>query len=274
MELIKIDLKKIVASRLKGWKRHLVPDFAVGWLEHIIHQEELNGVLAYAYPKEGGEFARAVLDYFDIRLEVEGLENIPAGGRVMFVSNHPLGGLDGIALIALLQEHYGDDRVRFLVNDLLMHVTPLGKVFLPINKYGGQGRDAARAIDEVFASDAPVLVFPAGLVSRLHDDGRVADLAWQKGFIAKALKYERDIVPIHFEAQNTGRFYRLARWRKKLGIKVNLEQAMLPGEMCKARGKRFRIVIGEPWSAAELTAEGETPSRIADRLRTHIYTMS
>lgn len=268
---LEINLHQILRKRMPRKISRFVPGFLITALERLIHQEELNEMLRTGYPLRGSAFSSKILEYLDIKVEVSGLDNIPADRRVMFASNHPLGGLDGIALIAVLGKRYGDDGVRFLVNDMLMNVEPLSDVFLPINKYGSQGRTAALAINEALASDMQILQFPAGLVSRLHDDGSIADLEWQKAFVAKAVEYERDIVPVHFEGRNTMRFYRTARWRKKLGLKFNIEQALLPGEVCRARGNRFRIVFGKPISWQELKARKESPKKIAAEIRKEVY---
>lgn len=247
-----------------------VPGFAISALERFIRQRELNEILRLGEGSEGSAFAGRVLRHLEITTETVGFDKLPEG-RYMFASNHPLGGLDGIALIELLGLRYGDEGVRFLVNDMLMNVEPLRNVFLPVNKYGSQGRKAAMAINEAMASDMQILQFPAGLVSRLHDDGNIADLEWQKAFVAKAIEYERDIVPVRFEGLNRRRFYRLARLRKKLGIKVNLEQAMLPAEVCEARGKHFRIVFGSPVSWRELRDSGKSAKELASELREKVY---
>lgn len=268
---LEINLHKILRERMPRKVSRLVPGFVITGLERLIHQEELNEMLRMGYPLRGSAFAWKVLEYLGISVEVVGLENIPSGKRVMFASNHPLGGLDGIALIAVLGKRYGDDGVRFLVNDMLMNVEPLSDVFLPINKYGSQGRSAAIAINGALASDMQILQFPAGLVSRLHDDGSIADLEWQKAFVAKAIEYGRDIVPVRFVAQNTMRFYRTARWRKKLGLKVNIEQALLPGELCRARGSRFKIIFGSPISVSSLKERGESPKKLAAEIRSAVY---
>ena len=268
---LEINLHQILRKRMPRKISRFVPGFLITALERLIHQDELNEMLRVGYPLRGSAFAAKILGYLDLDVEVVGLENIPDGERVMFASNHPLGGLDGIALIAVLGSRYGDDGVRFLVNDMLMNVEPLSDVFLPINKYGSQGRTAALAINEALGSDKQVLQFPAGLVSRLHDDGSIADLEWQKAFVAKAIEYERDIVPVRFVAQNTMRFYRTARWRKKLGLKVNIEQALLPGELCRARGGKFRIIFGKPISWQSLKARNESPRKLAAEIRGEVY---
>lgn len=264
-----LDIDAILRGRM-GEKGKFLPRMLTRGLERLIHQEELNAVLDAVYPREGSAFAAKVYDYFELTLDVEGEENIPAEGRFIFASNHPLGGLDGIGLISVLGRKYGDRNIRFLVNDILLNITPLRNVFLPINKYGSQGRAAAKAIAEAYASDAQIIIFPAGLVSRLHPDGKIRDLQWQKSFVQKAVEYQRDIIPVRFEGLNSMRFYKTARLRKRLGIKINIEQAMLPGELCKARGKKFGIRFGRPvsWqSIAERLAAGESPAFIAEQLK-------
>lgn len=269
--LIKIDLYDILDKRVSGWKKHLLPRWLVGIVERIIRQKELNHLLETAYPREGSEFSDAILNELQIDISVSGAQRIPQQSRLLFVSNHPLGGLDGIALIKVLGMRYGDDNIRFLVNDMLMNVGPLRKVFLPVNKYGAQGRGAARAIAEEFAGNRHILVFPAGLVSRMHDDGTISDLEWQKSFVVKAIETGRTIVPVKFESLNEKKFYRLARLRKRLGIKVNLEQVMLPGQLCAKRGETFVIKFGEPVSPERLKELGTTPRHIAAALRQKVY---
>lgn len=271
MKLLKIDLTRIIRDRVGGKRGKLIPGFLLRGLERVIHQDELNEVLERTYPLEGWRFAEGVYDYFNVRLIAEGMENIPDEGRFIFASNHPLGGLDGIGLIALLGKKYGDENVRFLVNDMLMNVEPLRPVFLPINKYGSQGRGAAVTINEAYASGKQILIFPAGLCSRLGDDGKIRDLKWNKSFISKAIEYQRDIIPVHFIGENRKRFYRLARLRKKLGIKVNLEQAMLPAELCSARGKTFRVVFGKPISWESLASSNASHTDRAADIRRRIY---
>lgn len=268
--LLKINLHDIIRSRISGWKGRLIPGFMISALEKLIHQDELNETLEATFPNEGTSFAEAVYRHFGLSLDVAGIENIPADGRFIFASNHPLGGLDGIGLIKVLGSRYGDRGLKFLVNDMLMNVEPLRPVFLPINKYGAQGREAAKAIAAAYESDIQILIFPAGLVSRLHPDGEIKDLAWQKSFVQKAVEYERDIIPVKFSGQNRMRFYRTARWRKRLGIKINIEQAMLPSELCASRGANYKVTFGKPVSwryLAQKLADGYSPAELAAELR-------
>lgn len=265
-ELLQINLKEIVKAR--GMK---IPGAVVALIEKIIHQEELNEILRVSFPREGSEFAEKVYDHLNLTLEVQGWENVPEKGRFVFASNHPLGGLDGIGLVKVLGSKYGDDNIRVLVNDMLMNVEPLRKVFLPVNKFGAQGREATKAINEAYASDKQIVMFPAGLVSRLHPDGEIRDLDWQKSFVAKAIESGRQIIPIRFEGLNRRRFYRLAKWRQKLGIKFNIEQIFLPAEVCASRGKKFSINFLPPVNPAKLKAEGKSLPEIAKEIKGMIY---
>lgn len=213
-----------------------------------------------------------MLRQLDVSLDVRNAERLPSPDTSMvFVSNHPLGGLDGIALVKILGEMYGDDRIRVLVNDLLMAVTPLKHVFLPINKFGRQARQSAVKINEAYASDAQICVFPAGLVSRLDKQGNIRDLEWQKAFVAKALEYGRTVVPVRFEGENSPFFYKFARLRKRLGLKINIEQAFLPREIFNTRGKRFRITFGDPIPCEALAGMGSDPQTTASIIRESIY---
>ena len=268
---LQIDLEAIIKSRLPHNKTKFIPMFLIRMLEKIVCQDELNGILSRTFPYEGVAFADAVLNDLNITVDVVGIENIPSTGRFIFASNHPLGGLDGIALIKVVGGLYGDDNVRFLVNDMLMNVQPLRNVFLPINKYGAQGRSATVQINQVYESDKQMIIFPAGLVSRKQKDGKIKDLQWQKAFITKAVEYQRDIIPIFFEGKNSLFFYNFAHWRKRSGLKFNIEQVLLPSEVCKFRGKHFRIHIGAPISWQLLKNSERTPIQLADDIKAIVY---
>lgn len=259
-----IDIDKVLQKRIPKQYKYL-PRFVVGWVEKIIHQKDLNSTLDAIGDAEGVDAARRILEHLEIKTDEHGVENIPASGRFLFVSNHPLGGLDGIVLISLLGGRYGG-AIKFLVNDLLMAVKPLRKVFLPVNKYGRQSRVAANEIEQEYAGDNQMITFPAGLCSRRLAGGKIGDLPWQKSAITMAVRYKRDIIPIHFDAVNSKRFYRLARWRERLGIKFNYEMILLPGEVYKSRGKTFRVVFGQPirWQELDARNAGAEAQRIRD----------
>ena len=266
---MKIDVDKVLRDRLPKHYKY-IPRFVVRWLERTICQDQLNAILLKMADKNSVDAATAALDEMNITVDATGLERLP-DGRFMFVSNHPLGGLDGLALISLLGNRY-DKRIKFLVNDLLMAVEPLRGVFLPVNKYGKQARAAAVQIEEALQSDSQFITFPAGLCSRMQPDGSIADLPWQKAAVAHAINHHRDIVPIYFDAHNSRFFYRFAKWRKKLGIKFNIELIFLPREMIKKSGSTLRVMIGEPipWNTLDATH----PKQEAAHLREIVINMA
>ena len=266
---MKIDVDQVLRARLPRHYRY-IPRFAVRWLERTICQDRLNVILTKMAGKNSVDAATAALDEMDITVKATGLENLP-DGRYLFVSNHPLGGLDGLALISLLGNRY-EHNIKFLVNDLLMAVEPLRGVFLPVNKYGSQSRYTAVQIEEALKSDNQFITFPAGLCSRMQPDGTIADLPWQKAAVVHAVNYQRDIVPVFFDAQNSKFFYRFAKWRKKLGIKFNIELIFLPKEMIKQCGSTLHAIIGEPipWSSLDASH----PKQEAARLRQTVINMA
>lgn len=187
-KVVKIDIREAISSKLPKASRW-IPGFVYRWLARLIRQDELNRVLCENRGKTGSAFAEGALQTLGVSVRVIGEENIPASGRFVFVSNHPLGGLDGIGLIAFLGKRYGDDHLRFLVNDVLMAVKPLDNVFLPINKYGSQSRESMRAVDAAYAGDFQIGTFPAGLCSReettaafatLNGRNRLSPRAWKR----------------------------------------------------------------------------------------------
>ncbi len=240
---LRVDISATLNSRASKYAK-FIPGFMVKWLEHTICQDELNGILERTSGKRGAEFCHAVLDDLDIKYNVIGADNMPPNRRVVIVSNHPLGALDGIALIDWVSKIYGPG-VKFIVNDLLMAVKPLDNVFLPINKHGKQSRKSSSNIEEVFAGNDPIIIFPAGLVSRKRDEG-IRDLKWQKMFINKAVQYHRNIIPVYFDGKNSPFFYNFAKLRTRVGLKFNIEMIYLPREIFRSRHARFTIVAGKP----------------------------
>lgn len=237
-----IDVRKILRQKAPTLYR-IMPSFLLNWLRRKLREDEINRGMAYLNRFQGLEHNEEVLKYLDISVEVHNSENIPRHGSVIIASNHPLGGLDGMALIKAVGDIRPD--VRFIVNDILKNLKNFGDIFVGVNKVGNTGRNALQAIDEVYSSEAAVLIFPAGLVSRKLKDG-VKDLEWNKSFIARSVRHRKPVVPVFIEGKNSSFFYNFARFRKRLGIKGNLEMLLLPDEMFKQRGKTIRIHFGKP----------------------------
>lgn len=241
-----IDIDEIVRGKA-GAKARFVPRFVLSWLKRIIHQDEVNEFILGEGDKQGMPWLDDCMDYLGTKLNVKGLENLPddSDGRLFtFVSNHPLGGPDGVALGHLLGHRY-DGRIKYLVNDLLMNLHGLAPFFVPINKTGKQSRNFPQLVEAVFNSPNHIIMFPAGLCSR-RINGQIHDLPWQKTFITKSVETRRDIVPIRFDGRNSDFFYRIANVGKRLGLKFNIAMLYLVDELYKNRGKTFDVTIGKP----------------------------
>ncbi len=241
-----IDIDEIVRGKA-GAKARFVPRFVLSWLKRIIHQDEVNEFILGEGDKQGMPWLDDCMEYLGTTLNVKGLENLPddSDGRLFtFVSNHPLGGPDGVALGHLLGHRY-DGRIKYLVNDLLMNLHGLAPFFVPINKTGKQSRNFPQLVEAVFNSPNHIIMFPAGLCSR-RINGQIHDLPWQKTFITKSVETRRDIVPIRFDGRNSDFFYRIANVGKRLGLKFNIAMLYLVDELYKNRGKTFNVTIGKP----------------------------
>ena len=241
-----IDIDKILKSKM-GSKVKFVPRFLVSWLKKIIHEDEVNRFLWESRGLSGTEWLTECVRYLKMDVEIVGLENLPDkndGKLYTFVSNHPLGGQDGVCLGSIIGKHY-DGKFRYLVNDLLLNLPGLKPVSIGINKTGRHSRDFPRMVEAGFKSDNHMLMFPAGLNSRKRKDGTIHDLPWKKTFISKCIEYQRDVVPIHFGGRNSERFYRIARFSDKY-LPFNLAMLFLVDEMYRNVGKHFRISIGKP----------------------------
>lgn len=261
---LQIDLDQIL--RNKSGKRK-VPGFVVNLLKKIVHQKEINDFLKRHHDKEGLEWSKAFLDEFEIKTKTTGEENIPKEGRFIFVANHPLGGTESHVFMRVVGSHF--DKIKFPVNDLLMNLEPMHEIFLPVNKFGKQSKESIKNLNEAFASDAQILIFPAGLCSR-KIKGKIIDLDWKKTFITKAIQHKRDVIPVFIEGKNSNFFYRLAKLRKFLGIKFNIEMLFLPNEVFKQKGRVISLHFGKPISYKKFD-KSKTHKEWADYVREKLY---
>lgn len=264
----KIEIAKVIRQKYSGY----LPKWGVRLIEKLIHQDEINEILALQSHVDGVAFAGKVMEALQFSAKVHNEEFLPQSGRYIFISNHPLGGADGVILTSVLGKFYGG-KINFLVNDLLMSITQFGDVFLPINKYGRQSRSHLQKIEEALSSDRQIITFPAGLCSREEETGEIRDLRWSHSFIKMARKYNRDIVPIFFDSQNSPNFYKWARRRVRLGVKFNYELILLPDELFRAKGTNYNIYIGKPIRLDDIVRDTQDDSSLAQSLKDYIYTI-
>lgn len=239
-----VDIKKIFHEKnpkLAKW----IPGFIYRYLKRVAHEDFVNEIIRDYGHLRGFDFSVAMMDYFNVTINVEGEENLPENGKFIFASNHPLGGFDGHIIMYLIGKKYGKDKYKFLVNDILMNLKNMQDVFMPVNKHGKQGAILAQQLDDAFKTDVQILTFPSGFVSR-KIKGDVMDLVWQKSFINKARQHQRDIIPIHMGGNNSKFFYRLYKFRKFFGIKANIEMLYLMDETYKHRNKNITVKFGKP----------------------------
>lgn len=239
---MQIDLRAAIKSKNPKLEKK-IPNFCFRWLENLLCVEKLNYFLERHSNDSPIDFATNGCKYLGAEYNAFPEENIPQTGRYIIVSNHPLGGVDGLSLISIMGKYRSD--IQFPVNDLLMQLKPMEGVFIPINKHGKNASSSINRLHEAFESDDLIIYFPAGLCSR-KQNGVVRDLEWKKTVVSKARETHRDIIPVFFGGENSNKFYRLARWRKRLGIKFNIEMLLLPSEAFGQKGKVLPVVFGKP----------------------------
>jgi putative hemolysin len=237
-----IDLENVIKAKNPKLLK-VLPRFIIRYLKRVIHQDEVNAAIARNVDKYGLDFVYAILDEFKVNVKVINEDNIPNDGRYIIASNHPLGGLDGMALISAVGKKRKD--IIFPVNDILMNLKNLAPLFIPINKHG-RNTENIELFEKTFASNNMILYFPAGLCSRKQKNGKILDLEWKKTFISRAKQYQRNILPVHINGKNSNFFYNLSNFRKFIGIKANIEMLYLVDEMYKQRGKDIIITFGKP----------------------------
>ena len=263
-----ICVRSVLRSKSPAWERRL-PNFLIRYLERILHQDEINWLLDTYGHLPPPLLAKAILDHLQIKATPHGLEQLSNNGRYIFVSNHPMGGLDGLVLIYTLGTHF--QQLKVILNDLLTHLRQFEDIIVPVNKHGRQSQEYAQIINQAYGSDAPILHFPAGLCSR-KIKGVVTDLPWKRNFLQKAVKYQRDIVPVYFSGQNSNFFYRLANIRKRLCIPFNVEMLYLADEMFRQKGASFDLYFGSPVSHTLISLDKKADGLLTD-IRNQLYAL-
>lgn len=262
-----IDVEAVIEARNPKLRRRL-PNFVINYLKRVLHQEQTNKFIWANRDVVGLPYAETIVKYFGADVTVFGLDNVPDYGRYVFASNHPMGGLDGMAFMYAVGQKF--QNLKFPVNDLLMFIKNFKDIFLPVNKLGTTGRKAAELMEEAFASDNQILMFPAGLCSR-KQKGKIVDLQWKKGFVTKAIQSHRDIVPVYISGRNSNFFYNLSNIRKFFGVKANIEMIYLVDEMYKQYGQHVDVYFGKPvkWQSIE----NLNPKEVVEDIKKTVYSL-
>lgn len=263
-----IDIDQLIDSKnpnLRKW----MPGFVLRYFKRILHEDDVNTFLDKQGDKYGAEFCDAAVEDLDITYDVFGIDHIPKEGGCIFAVNHPLGGMDAIVIVSAIQSVRTD--IKFIVNDVLLNIENLKGMFVGVNKLGKNFKASLKKVDETFASDQAVFVFPAGLVSR-KQGSKIEDLEWKKTFVTRARKYKKPIVPVFIKGQLSDSFYRLANWRSRFGIKTNIEMFYLVHEFYKLTGKHVPMIFGKPISPEELKSQA-SDSVWAEKIKKRVYEM-
>lgn len=221
----------------------IMPGFVFRYIKRILHIDFINDFLLRNGHLTGNSFVDQMVIEFNVKEHIYGFDNIPESGRFIFASNHPLGGFDSVLLMKYVSKKLG--KLKFLSNDVLMGIPSLSYMFLPVNKHGNNSRVIAQNLDQAYDSDDQILIFPSGLASR-KIKGKIMDLEWKKHFITKAIKHQRDVIPVFIGGRNSNRFYSLAKFRKFLHLKWNIEMFLLPDELMRHKNSDIPVYFGKP----------------------------
>lgn len=261
-----IDVAKIIKESDSKLLNKL-PGFVIKLIAKIVLQDELNHILSKYSEDIGGNFLAKIIEEFNLKLEIEGEENLHHNGKCFFAANHPFGIIDGLVLTFIVNKKYG--HLKAIANDAFLFVPQLRPLIAAVNVFGRSSKEYVKALDDTYNLEIPITHFPAGTVSRINN-GKVQDSTWQKSFIKKAVESKRDIVPFYFYGRNSHLFYMVYMIRQWFGIKINIELLLLPREMFKKRNKIIKVKIGKsiPY---QMFDNSSSVLEWAQKVRSHVY---
>jgi putative hemolysin len=264
-----IDIERVISDKnpkLVKW----IPRFLLKYLKKTLHEKDVNTFIQENKGKNSFEFCKEVIRDFNIKLEIEGLENIPKTGGTVLTCNHPLGGMDAMALVTVIEPIRKD--LKFIVNDILLNLENLKDMFVGVNKVGKNAKDSLQKVDELFATEQLICVFPAGLVSR-KIKGKVTDLEWKKTFVTRSKNRDKQIVPVYLDGELSSFFYTISKIRSGLKIKANIEMFYLVNELYKQQNKQMKIVFGKPISSSSFTSD-KSDFQWAQEIKNKVYQLA
>jgi putative hemolysin len=264
-----IDIESAIRNGNNKFLRSL-PGFVVRFIKRTIHQDELNLTIHRSRHLTGVPFINDVLDRWNVKVNIEGSENIPSSGRFIFAANHPVGAIDALAFFNMGYRFFPD--LISPSNELLNRIANIRPLILGLNVFGKNTKETAAKLHSLFESDTQVMIFPSGEVSR-RKKRIISDPVWQKSFITKAVKYKRDIIPVHISGRNSNLFYFVANLRTSFGIKMYVETMLLPREMMKQWGSTVIITVGKVIPYQTFTSEFSHPEW-AQKVKAIVYGLS
>ncbi len=264
-----IDVEGVIAAKNPKLKRFL-PRFVLNYIKKILHEDDFNRLVTDFKDYRGINFVHGMLAHHNIRIKSIGTENIEKGKKYIFASNHPIGGFDALVLMNEAYEHAGD--LRFIVNDVLLSFKNYEPLFVGVNKHGATPRENIKYLDELFASEYQILIFPSGYVSR-RINGKVRDLKWRKTFVNKAIEHKRDVIPVRISGEMSNFFYRLASFRTFFKMKANIEMFYIADEAFKHANTEIKIQFGKPIPYTDFN-KSKTPEQWSEWVYDKVYEMN
>lgn len=235
-------------------------------IKSLTHENEINDFIDSHQHLKGFAFLNEVLNYFNFSYKVnsDALSRIPAQGRVVMVANHPIGSLDGLALLKMVRSVRPD--VRIVASDLLNNIEPLRSLFLGIDNISSKAshKTQFKNIFEALENEEAVIMFPAGEVSRIRPNG-VRDGKWKAGFLKLAAKAKAPVQPIYIDARNSSLFYALSTLYKPLGT------MMLVKEMFNKSHQQIEFFVSKPIPWKNIAKHDLPAKNLANKMRKQLY---
>ena len=263
---------KEVAKAINTDKYGVLGTFS-GWLlMKVLKISTLNKIYDRNKHLSEIEFLNAILDEFQIKFEIpeEDLKRLPKDSAYITISNHPLGGIDGILLLKLMLER--EPNFKIIANFLLHRIAPMKPYIMPVNPFENH-KDAKSSVIGIketlrhLSDGKPLGMFPAGEVSTYKDGKLMVDKPWEEGAIKVIRKAQVPVVPIYFHAKNSNLFYTLSK------INDTLRTAKLPSELLTQKNRVIKVRIGKPISVAEQN-EHQNIDEYSDFLRKKTYMLA
>lgn len=260
-----IDTEKLLKETYPKLELFSKNKLVLNLLKKLLHEDDCNNVIRENQHLHDYAFLDKLLHdlNFSYKISTGSLENISPVGRLLIIANHPIGTLDGLALVQLIRTIRPD--VRIVANHLLLNVEPLQSVFLPVDILSDKKnlKDSYKAMLDALRNEEALIIFPAGEVSRITPVG-IRDGEWQTGFIRLAKKNRCTILPIHIKAKNSAAFYTLSMIYKPLAT------LLLFKEMFNKNNQKIEFKIGSPIPYTIISDSTETHKQLSQRIRKYV----
>lgn len=244
-----------------------VKNFVTKLFKLFTSQDDINVFLSKHQHLRGFALLNKLLDYFEFTYQVSAKSQarIPAEGRVVIISNYPLGILDGLALLKLVRSIRPD--VRVVINKDIFDVEPLHSLFLPVNQNGKTLKSQYKQISRALNNEEAVIIFPAGEIAGIRPTG-IKDGKWKTGFLKIAHRTKSPVLPVFAEARNSAFFYALSALYKPFG------SMMLTKEMQNKGNEEIKFHIGKPIPWKIIHESRQDYDRLAARFRKHLFRLT